>query len=139
MAGSASSVVQVTRLALTLVAAASLPLQAAAAQDVAGGGEQHVIVLTLRPTEGASHGNGVVGPDELATFFVYPNTETMVDAAVEVDTDCQLVSSGTWKITAQPKYGTTTLETVPLPVQSGSCAGKTLPFATVSYTWTSTK
>ena len=73
------------------------------------------------------------------TFSVYPSAYTPLYGVVVINfTTCKEISSGTFAITAAPKYGvavagtTTALDTTP------PCAGNTYTYATMNYTWKST-
>ncbi len=87
---------------------------------------------------GTSLPGGVTGfPLDTTAFPVVLNVEVFLIGWTEYNTfTCQVIDTGTWKVTTAPLHGTLRFGIENHPVSSGPCTGFIFAFNVAHYTWT---
>lgn len=82
---------------------------------------------------------GFGGARDTSSIVVLPEKQVFLIGWVEYNpSSCTLISSGSWAITAAPKYGKTATKIMDGHLANGACPSVVFPFNCLFYTWTST-
>jgi hypothetical protein len=77
-----------------------------------------------------------IQPFDIEEFSVLPEELNDLGGWAEIDSNCNLVETGSWRIDTQPTSGVVATAVSNGPLSDGSCPGISFPFAEIYYTWT---